>query len=51
MTDLQTRRPPKGDWKKKISICSRRGNHNYRVKGKYLACKDCDYKTERVITK
>jgi hypothetical protein len=34
MTQLQITggRPAKGDWKKKISVCSRRGHHIYKTK-------------------
>jgi len=51
MTELVTGRPPKGDWKNKISPCSRRGNHLYKVKTKLiekrlctlLVCSECGF--------
>lgn len=50
MTELQTGRPPKGDWKKEISACSHRGHHLFQVKGKKIVCKEpgCGYSADWV---
>jgi len=51
MTRLVIGRPPKGDWKEKISACTRRGYHLYKAKTKLiekklctlLVCDDCGF--------
>ena len=43
MTELKTGR--KGEWKDKITVCSKRGHHLFKVKGKRIVCTEpgCDY--------
>lgn len=32
MTKLKAGRPPKGSWKKEITVCAKRGHHLYKAK-------------------
>jgi hypothetical protein len=53
MTKLQvgrSERPAKGAWKKDIAVCTKRGHHLFRVKGKQMVCTEpgCDYVTDWV---